>query len=170
MTRSRAGWRGWVCRDWVDGLKHMIISMCFFFWYYWLMDKIKKIKIYVTCALTQAPEEFRREIEKLKDSLRGGYEILDFVGLVGGTATDVYKYDTECVKSCDLLVAICDYPSTGMGYEIGFALSLNKQILAVGKEGAKITRLVLGVDHPAYTFSRYREFGEIKKLIEDKLN
>jgi len=49
-------------------------------------------KIYVGCALTGAPAAFVGMVEMLKLKLReAGHEVADFVGLVNGTAQDVYE-------------------------------------------------------------------------------
>jgi nucleoside 2-deoxyribosyltransferase len=125
-----------------------------------------KKKLYIGCSLTQAPEEFKNAIEKLKNELRKDYEILDFVGLVNGTPKDVFEHDTYCVKSCDLFIADCTYPAIGLGYELGVAIMLDKPILAIAHKDAKVTRLVLGVTNPNYSFYRYDKLSEVVPLIK----
>jgi len=131
-----------------------------------------KPKLYIGCSLTQAPEEFKQAVESLKDSLRDRYEVLDFIGLVKGTPTDVYHWDVQhCVGGCDLFVAICDYPAIGLGYELATAIeSLHKPVLAVAHKDARITRLVLGIDAPRFEFKRYDNLPDVAKFIDDKLN
>jgi hypothetical protein len=104
------------------------------------------LKIYVGSGLTQAPDSFRDAVDNLKHSLRAeGYEVIDFVGLVGGTPTDVYTYDLkQCVGECDAFVAICDYPSLGLGWELAEATRLGKPVLMLAHVDARITRLVIG--------------------------
>lgn len=126
-------------------------------------------KIYVGCSLTHAPKEFIAAIDELKNELRKSYEILEFIGLVGGTERDVFVNDTNMVKACDLFLAECSFPAIGLGYELGTALALNKPVLAIAKNDAKVTRLVLGVDHPLYTFLRYGSISEIVKAVEEKI-
>ena len=128
-----------------------------------------KKTIYIGCSLTHAPVEFSKGIEKLKSELRKKHIILDFLGLEKGTAQDVFENDTGHVRNCDLFVAECSHPSTGLGYEIGTALSLNKPILAVAHDGAKVTRIILGVTHPQFTFKRYDNMNEISDFVEEKL-
>src|SRR6266498_5570963 len=126
-----------------------------------------KKKIYVGCSLTHAPEEFREGVERLKTELRKHYTILDFLGLEKGTPQDVFEHDTQCVRDCELFVAECSLPATGVGYELGTALALNKQVLAVAYKDAKVGRLLLGVTHPKYTFRRYDEMGEIVAMVKE---
>lgn len=128
-----------------------------------------KKKIYIGCALTHAPEEFKAEIEELKSELRKDYEVLDFVGLEKGTAQDVFEWDTKCVKTCDLFVADCTYPAIGLGVEIGVALENNKNLLLIAQTQAKVTRQVLGINHPKSTFKRYNNHKEVIKFIKERL-
>src|SRR5882724_9174860 len=92
-----------------------------------------KAKIYIGCSLTHAPEAFRVAVESLKQELRQQFEVFDFLGLVAGTAEDVYRWDiNKCVAEADVFVAICDYTSLGLGYEIGTAVEKHhKPVLAV---------------------------------------
>ena len=130
---------------------------------------MRRLRLYVGCSLTQAPLEFREMVEKLKDLLREEYEILDFIGLVNGTPTDVYKWDIhKCVAICDIFVAICDYPAIGLGYEMGVAIEKHgKPTLGLAHEDSKVSRLVFGIDHPNYSWKQYRTFQDIVVLIRE---
>ncbi len=129
------------------------------------------MKLYVGCALNYAPEEFRQRVEALKNILRKDYDVLEFVGLVKGTPRDVYVHDIhECVGECDAFVAICDYPSIGLGYELGAAIEkFRKPTLALAKEDVKVTRMLQGIEEPYYTFMRYNNDAEIPTLVKDFL-
>jgi hypothetical protein len=126
--------------------------------------------IYIGCSLTQAPPEFRDSVETLKDSLRGDYEVLDFLGLVAGTPAEVYRWDIERnVGGCDLFVAICDYPAIGLGYEIAAAIErFDKPVLALAHEQAHITRVLEGIPASRYSLVRYRQISDVPKLIDAK--
>jgi hypothetical protein len=128
-------------------------------------------KLYVGCALTQADPVWVAAVEQMKDSLRGTYEVLDFLGLIKGDETAVYHNDIHRnVAECDLFVAICDLPSIGLGYELGTAVEKHgKPVLAVAHRDAKVTRLVLGVDAPSFSFERYDNISDIPKLIAAKI-
>jgi hypothetical protein len=118
-----------------------------------------KTKLYVGCSLTHAPEEFKGSVERLKDKLLAeGYEVFDFIGLVDGTPRDVYEQDVHaCVGGADGLIAICDYPSIGLGWEMCEAVRLGKRVLAVAHKDTRVTRLVQGAAEvePNCTFERY---------------
>jgi hypothetical protein len=128
-------------------------------------------KIYIGCALTQAPAEFTKRVEALKDQLRAEFYIFDFVGLIDGTPAEVYQSDIQtCIAQCDLFVAICDYPAIGLGYELGTAIEKwGKPVLAVAHHNAHVTRLILGVDAANYSFERYGTLEEVPDLIRAKL-
>ena len=99
-------------------------------------------------------------MEALKDVLRDDYEVFDFVGLTDGTAEDVYRWDIErCVADCDIFIAICDYPSIGLGWELNEAIRLGKPTLGVAHEESPVTRLVLGAAEVKsnFVFERYSD-------------
>jgi nucleoside 2-deoxyribosyltransferase len=136
------------------------------------MPKTAK-QLYVGCSLTQAPEEFKTAVENFKDALRArGYEVFDFVGLVNGTSKDVYNWDIKhCVGDCDALIAICDYPSIGLGYEMNEAIRLKKPVLAIAQADAGVTRLVLGAAEVEdnLRFERYNEMNDALELVDELL-
>lgn len=123
------------------------------------------MKIYLAHSLTQAPEEFKTEMVKLRKLLKTEHEVLEFKGLMAGTPEDVYYHDVQCVKDCDILLAEVSYPAIGLGFEIATALQLNKKVIAVAKTDAKISRLVLGITHPNYKFIRYEKIDQILNYI-----
>ncbi len=127
------------------------------------------MKIYVGCSLIHAPEEFREMVEKLKEELRKQYDILEFVGLGIGSPKDVYDRDIHtCMVQCDIFVAICDFPSLGLGYELGVAVeNLQKPTLALAHEDTKVSRLILGINAPHYIFMRYKHIKDIPLCIND---
>jgi|SRR3989344_2902008 len=132
-------------------------------------------RIYIGCSLTQASEGFVRKVESLKAHLRAeGHEVADFLGLVAGTPVDVYETDIhKRVAECEVLVAICDLPSIGLGWEIGTAVEkYHKPVLAVAHKDAKISRLPIGADcerNPNYWFRRYENLNSVARLVSEFL-
>lgn len=124
------------------------------------------MKIYVGCSLTQSPEEFKQDIAVLKRILRSRYEILDFVGLVNGTPRSVFEDDCRCVRECDILLAVCDYPANGLGGEMMLAYTLGKPILAVAHYDAVVSRFTQGFPPTRFTFDRYGQMSEVPSLID----
>jgi len=128
---------------------------------------MKKLVIYVGCSLTLAPKSFILEIIVLKKILKQKYTVLEFLGTVKGTPTDVFIRDTQCVKDCDLFVAECSYPAIGLGYEIGVAIYEKKPILTLANTNAKVTRMVQGISVPRYKFVRYNNMSEVPLIIDN---
>ncbi len=120
-------------------------------------------------SFSGASEEFKYGVEEFKNALRAeGYEVFDFVGLVAGTSKDVYDWDIgHCVKGCDALIGICDFPSIGLGYELCEAVRLKKPVLALALTDSVVTRLVLGAAEaePNFNFERYKDFPEALKIV-----
>jgi hypothetical protein len=117
-----------------------------------------KVKVYVGCSLTHAPEEFRNNVEELKNKLKEVCQVLLFKGLSDDHIPhDVYVHDiVNCVHECDILVAICDYPSIGLGWEMSVqAEKRGKPVLAVAHKDSKISMLILDPQLPGYEFRRY---------------
>ncbi len=129
-----------------------------------------KPKLYIGHSLTQAPPEFVAAIADMKRELHSRFEVLEFIGLVGGTPADVYQRDIVTnVGSCDLFVAICDYPAIGLGYEIATAIEKHdKPVLALAHKATHISRLVEGIPSKKYSLVRYERLSEVPALIADK--
>lgn len=106
----------------------------------------EKKKLYVGCGLTLAPQEFKDRVANLKTELGRDWDVLEFFGLVAGTAADVYQRDiVENVGNCDAFVAIADEPSIGLGYELAIAAEqCRKPVLATAHVSSKVTRMLLG--------------------------
>ncbi len=121
-------------------------------------------QLYVGCGLTLASEAFKERVENLKDRLRDDWEVMEFLGVVAGTAADVYRVDIlENVDGCDAFLGICDEPSIGLGWEMGRAALIQKPVLAVAHADSKVTRMVLG----APDFNQTMEFQRYNDLIQD---
>jgi uncharacterized protein YfkK (UPF0435 family) len=130
------------------------------------------IKIYVGCGLTHAPEDFKQKVAELKEKLASipSVQVLKFLGLVDGTAHDVYVHDIiNCVCECDIMIAICDEPSTGLGWEMCEQTKRGKPLLAFGHDSSKITRLVLDPQLSSYRFYRYQDFNDIYEIVKDAI-
>lgn len=124
------------------------------------------MKIYVAAALTLAPKVFAGSMAQVRTELAKEYEILEFYGLGPGDPKQIFHHDMNCIKNCDFLVADCSYPAIGLGFEIATALQIDKPVLALAQQDAQVTRLILGIDHPLYTFLRYDNITEIPNLIK----
>jgi nucleoside 2-deoxyribosyltransferase len=127
-------------------------------------------KIYLACALNQVPDEFTQRIQTIRSQIAGLGEILDFVGLRPDiTAQEVFDHDIHCVKSADIIIAFVDYPSLGLGIELGFALNHGKQIVALAQTDSQVTRMVTGITSPQFRLFRYIDIDEAVEIIRNSV-
>lgn len=126
-------------------------------------------KIYVGCSLTHASKEFQDSIKQLKQKLKAKYEVLEFFGNVPAQDSEIFSHDSAKLKACDLFLAECSHPSTGVGFEIATALSHHKPVLAVAQKDAKVSRFILGIPSSLFSFVRYENLEEVVDAAEKKL-
>src|SRR3989344_1788075 len=142
------------------------------------LNNMKK-KLYVSCSLTIIPpdkkDSFLAMIKEIKKELSKNFEILEFLGIDDlktdkpFTSQEIYNYDIKkCVMEADCMLAICDYPSLGVGYEM--AVCVEKRgipVLAMAHKDAVVARLIRGIDHPSFQFMYYNSTDEIiQKTLE----
>lgn len=132
-----------------------------------------KTRLYVGCALNSAPEGFKSSVLALRSKLAGDprFEVLEFLGS-GGTPEDVYRKDImECVESADIMLAVCDHPSLGLGFEMATHVKKNKRpLLAVAHMDSNVSRLVIGIHGEGpYAFKRYRDLFEASLILDEWL-
>ena len=133
-------------------------------------------KLYVGCAINNLPEDKKQEflamIDGLKNQLRKHFEVLDFLGTASSSLENIYTRDIiECVGQADLMVAICDHPSTGLGYEMATAIEVRKiPVLAMAHYQSNVSRLILGIhgSKKKFNFVRYHSFEQIPSLIKEQ--
>jgi hypothetical protein len=135
-----------------------------------MASNAEKKKLYVGCGLTLAPKEFKERVEELKTALGRDWHVLEFLGLVAGTAADVYQRDiVENVGSCDAFVAIADEPSIGLGYELAIAVEQHrKPVLATAHVSSRVTRMLLGAAevHSNMSFKPYEDMvADVPELV-----
>ncbi|MGZ6346315.1 MAG: nucleoside 2-deoxyribosyltransferase [Anaerolineales bacterium] len=78
---------------------------------------------------------------------------------------EIYERDTAWIQACEVLVAEVSTPSHGVGYEVAYALSLNKPVLCVYQEGQPVSKMLSGNSHPAISVKSYRNAAEAIELI-----
>ena len=85
------------------------------------------------------------------------------------TPEEVYTRDVGWIKECDLLVAEVSTPSHGVGYEIAFALSLDKKVFCLHRQGGKVSKMILGNPHPQLTIRSYATIEQAVRLLNTYL-
>ena len=81
---------------------------------------------------------------------------------------EVYTRDVMWIRESDALIAEVSVPSHGVGYEIGFALGLEKPVLALYQQGRKVSKMISGnpdsnlyvmaYESPDHASTLFREF------------
>ena len=57
---------------------------------------------------------------------------------------EIYKRDVNWINECDILIAEVTVPSLGVGYEIGYAESLNKKIICLYQANENLSAMIKG--------------------------
>lgn len=132
---------------------------------------MSKYRIYVGCALSGAPKEFRDDVAKLKDDLRTrGFEVLEFAWVSDKPkeGVNVYEYDILNVDNCNLLVAICTFPSIGLGMELQRAVELDRPILAFAQNGVYVSKIVVDMleKYGQPMIYRYEDLDQVPRMVE----
>ncbi|HKZ54345.1 MAG TPA: nucleoside 2-deoxyribosyltransferase [Anaerolineales bacterium] len=82
---------------------------------------------------------------------------------------EVYGRDVAWIQACDAVVAEVSTPSHGVGYEIAYALSLDKPVLCCYREGATVSKMILGNNSPGLTVRSYQRPAEALLIVDQFL-
>jgi nucleoside 2-deoxyribosyltransferase len=78
---------------------------------------------------------------------------------------DIYERDVNWIRESDLLIAEVSTPSHGVGYEIGYALQLEKPVFCLYNQKVNLSKMITGNPDPLLTVKAYRDLGEAEKLL-----
>jgi len=78
---------------------------------------------------------------------------------------EVYTRDTTWIQESDVLIAEVSVPSHGVGYEIGYALSLGKPVLALYQAGRKVSKMISGNPDPGLSVRCYQSPENAVEII-----
>jgi nucleoside 2-deoxyribosyltransferase len=76
---------------------------------------------------------------------------------------EVYTRDSNWIRESDVLIAEVSVPSHGVGYEIGYALGLGKPVLAIYRDGRRVSKMISGNPDPKLSV---RCYGNTEEAIE----
>lgn len=87
-------------------------------------------------------------------------------------SVEVYRRDLQCLTSADLIVAYIGLPSSGVGAELGLALSENLPIVALAREVDSPSRFLLGMlhDSPNAVVLRFGNESDCRQLLAGQLS
>jgi len=82
---------------------------------------------------------------------------------------DIYFRDVTWIEESDLLIAEVTTPSHGVGYEIGYALELNKPVLCLYQKQVVVSKMILGNPHPLLRIESYSGLNEVEETLRKYL-
>jgi hypothetical protein len=135
------------------------------------------MNIYFACSITGGRKDelvYQRLVTALQagghhvpTALLASPEVLPLEGVV--VPEDVYARDVAWIRGCDFLLAEVSTPSHGVGYEIGYALSLGKRVLCLYRQGCKVSKMILGNPDTRLTIKSYETAEEAVHLLNSYL-
>lgn len=135
------------------------------------------MNVYFACSITGGRQDelvYQRLVAALQEyghhvptALLASPEVIPMEGVV--TPEDVYARDVTWIKKCDFLLAEVSTPSHGVGYEIGFALSIGKRVLCLHRQGCKVSKMILGNPHPQLTVRSYSTTEQAVHMLNEYL-
>ncbi len=84
------------------------------------------------------------------------------------TSTVIYNRDVSWINECDILIAEVTVPSLGVGYEIGYAESLNKRIICLYQNDESISAMIKG--NNSITHISYDDVDELLTKLSTYFN
>ena len=80
---------------------------------------------------------------------------------------EIHDRDMQWIMESDVLVAEVTVPSLGVGYEIGRAIEMGKQVLCLFQSGSDYTISAMISGSSKVDMKYYKRVKEVKKLLED---
>ncbi len=85
-------------------------------------------------------------------------------------AHEIYNRDITWIQACDVLIAEVSTPSHGVGYEVAFALGLNKPVLCCYQAGRQISKMITGNPDKNLLVISYRDSYQVAGIVQKFLN
>jgi nucleoside 2-deoxyribosyltransferase len=121
------------------------------------------MNVYFACSITGGRNDelvYQRLVSALQElghqvptALLASSEVIPLEGIVH--PAEVYTRDVAWIRGCNFLLAEVSTPSHGVGYEIGYALSVGKHVLCLYRQGCKVSKMILGNPDPQLTVKPY---------------
>ncbi len=78
-------------------------------------------------------------------------------------ADEIYRQDTNWIRECDIVIAEVTQPSLGVGYELGFAESLQKPIVCLWSKHAEKRLSAMVTGNASNTVIEYDTFDSLRE-------
>ncbi len=138
------------------------------------------MKIYYAAAIRGSNEIDNSDLNKriIESLQKDGHEVLtehikdDLIRVVGElnlTDKQIHDRDMKWVAEADLIIAEVSNPSLGVGYEIGRALEMGKNILCLCRTGSRrLSAMIRGSER--ITVTDYQSPEEAMRIINEYMN
>jgi nucleoside 2-deoxyribosyltransferase len=83
---------------------------------------------------------------------------------------EVYQRDIGWLNSCHAVVAEVSTPSHGVGYEIAYALGLEKPVLCCFRENTVVSKMITGNTTPGLSLASYRTIEDLIPRLNEFLS
>lgn len=131
------------------------------------------MKIYFACSISGGRKDekaYQYLVEVLEEMgievptahiAETGIEIVDG----GEDPLDIYQRDVKWIEESDVLIAEVSTPSHGVGYEIGYALTLQKPVLCLYDQEVVVSKMITGNPHPLLSVKAYRDLADAEVIL-----
>jgi nucleoside 2-deoxyribosyltransferase len=82
---------------------------------------------------------------------------------------EIFNRDMNWLRECDAVVAEVSSPSHGVGYEVAYALSLQKPVICCFKQGKKVSKIITGNTSPGLKVIEYEDDEEATRFVNEFL-
>jgi 2'-deoxynucleoside 5'-phosphate N-hydrolase len=81
----------------------------------------------------------------------------------------VFDRDVAWVEECDVMIAEVSTPSTGVGYEYGYAIQIGKPVLCVYRsaQSVRMTKMILGNPASNLKIAVYSNEDELDRAVDE---
>ena len=131
------------------------------------------MNVYFSCSITGGRAEEKTYQAIVKSMLLAGHivptahlsetNVIEVEKVVD--PHEIFARDMKWLEECDMVVAEVTSPSHGVGYEIAYALTLNKPVLCVSKAGKKVSMIISGNDHKKLAKQTYQNDEEAVAIV-----
>jgi len=130
--------------------------------------------LYFSCPLTSGRQDqpvFAALVAHLQSL---GHRVLsEHLATEGAVAQDeallpsqVYERDTAWLRDCQAMIAEVSTPAHGVGFEIAYALERGRPLLCLARKGARVSKMIRGIQRPGFSFRTYESQAEAFEWME----
>jgi nucleoside 2-deoxyribosyltransferase len=132
------------------------------------------MNIYFSCSLTGGRDDeaiYRAIVEHLHalghevpTAHLAHPEVMELEKVVD--PAEVYQRDITWIQACDVVIAEVSTPSHGVGYEIAYALSLDKPVMCCYRRGMPVSKMLTGNDMPRIVVRSYENEADALAIVD----